>query len=567
MALTPQQIIQAVYRAPDVSIFNARGIPQPSPWPTYKGLLSALAQVFGTINGPNGLVRLNNSGLVPPNLLPPSLTVVAPVQVATDATLPGGVTIVDNSLTNAPDTIDGVALLEGYRVLVKDQADPIQNGIYVVDVVGGGADGEWSRADDLEVGDPIPSSSLIGVQQGTVNADLVFLTTGTDDGIIGTDPWVVTAFPGLTSTTSTTVVIEVAGVSDPSTNRFADWASAYTFITTLAKPRQVTVLLEVDIPDGTYDLEGVVLVGTPGTPVTVNAVVMDPPPAGFLNMEAVFTNPGPAPSIQLDAEDRLVIDGCYFQAGGAPGALQPILALNGGRVTLIDSQVEGQPPGGPFARVPAFQLLAGTTSEMFVHGRVDLNTEVFAATGASTLNIGGDVSGPNFGLVQQSNPTQTDITFDYAALTPAYDPFTVIGAAFVADAFGGAYDVNPDDLRNRPVVIIPIATGLNSGRALVNLPTLSPTVRPGTKVLISIEGTNNDGTGFIEAQFSGAIAIASNVISIPQFTPNASGAVFTWNDPGSPMWFVCEYLGPAVGLGAASWIVQGYGLPMAPAPV
>ena len=59
--------------------------------------------------------------------------------------------IVDLS-SGTPDTVDGVGLAVNDRILVKAQSTPAENGIYVVDTVGTGADGVWSRALDMQVG-------------------------------------------------------------------------------------------------------------------------------------------------------------------------------------------------------------------------------------------------------------------------------------------------------------------------------------------------------------------------------------------------------------------------------
>jgi len=49
----------------------------------------------------------------------------------------------------APNTVDGLALSAGDRVLVVGQSVASQNGIYVVSFVGSGSNGIWIRASDL----------------------------------------------------------------------------------------------------------------------------------------------------------------------------------------------------------------------------------------------------------------------------------------------------------------------------------------------------------------------------------------------------------------------------------
>jgi phage-related tail fiber protein len=76
-------------------------------------------------------------------------------------------------------TIDGVALVAGDRVLVKDQTTTSANGVYVV------AAGAWARALDLSTWDEHVSAYLF-VEQGTVNADVGYLCTVDAGGTLGT---------------------------------------------------------------------------------------------------------------------------------------------------------------------------------------------------------------------------------------------------------------------------------------------------------------------------------------------------------------------------------------------
>lgn len=86
-------------------------------------------------------------------------------------------------------TIDGVALVAGDRVLVKDQSTASANGVYVV------AAGSWSRAADMNAWDEHVSAYLF-VEQGTVNADMGFLCTVDPGGMLGTTPVTFVQFSG-----------------------------------------------------------------------------------------------------------------------------------------------------------------------------------------------------------------------------------------------------------------------------------------------------------------------------------------------------------------------------------
>lgn len=78
------------------------------------------------------------------------------------------------------DTIDGIVLATGDRLLIKDQTAGAENGIYVV-----AATGAPLRATDLdETGEVV--GSLVYVVQGTANGGRVFRNTNTTEPVIGT---------------------------------------------------------------------------------------------------------------------------------------------------------------------------------------------------------------------------------------------------------------------------------------------------------------------------------------------------------------------------------------------
>lgn len=90
----------------------------------------------------------------------------------------GDVTIA-SALENG-DTLDGVTLATGDRVLLKDQSTPRSNGIYVVQ-----ASGSAVRATDADSSDEI-CGMMVLVREGTVNADRVFVCTNNSGITVGT---------------------------------------------------------------------------------------------------------------------------------------------------------------------------------------------------------------------------------------------------------------------------------------------------------------------------------------------------------------------------------------------
>ena len=83
-----------------------------------------------------------------------------------------------NALENG-DTLDGITLATGNKVLVKDQTDATENGIY--NVVASGAatrDTDYNTVAEL-------AGQLVIVQEGSTNADKIFLCTTDNSGSIG----------------------------------------------------------------------------------------------------------------------------------------------------------------------------------------------------------------------------------------------------------------------------------------------------------------------------------------------------------------------------------------------
>ena len=80
---------------------------------------------------------------------------------------------------SGPMTIDGISLIAGDRVLVKDQTEPAENGVYNV------VTGAWTRTLDTNAWTNLPGAYLF-VEQGTVNADNGFLCTVNQGGTLDT---------------------------------------------------------------------------------------------------------------------------------------------------------------------------------------------------------------------------------------------------------------------------------------------------------------------------------------------------------------------------------------------
>jgi hypothetical protein len=180
------------------------------------------------------------------------LDVKASVRAATTANI---------TLSNT-QTIDGVALSVGDRVLVKNQSTGSQNGIYVV------ASGSWSRAADFDNSPDIEVSpgTFFFVEEGTTQADNGYVVSNDTAITIGTTEITfsqfsgagqITAGAGLTKSGNT---LDVVGTADRITvnTDSVDIASTYvgqTSITTLGTI--TTGTWQGTIVDPTYGGTGV----------------------------------------------------------------------------------------------------------------------------------------------------------------------------------------------------------------------------------------------------------------------------------------------------------------------
>lgn len=87
--------------------------------------------------------------------------------------------------------IDSVVSVAGDRILVKNQTNPVQNGVWVVEAVG-----SWVRATDMLDGSDAAGAALF-INEGVTNADTVRICTS-DTAVVGTDALV---FGSITSVT------------------------------------------------------------------------------------------------------------------------------------------------------------------------------------------------------------------------------------------------------------------------------------------------------------------------------------------------------------------------------
>lgn len=144
------------------------------------------------------------------------------VRVATTANI-----VIASSL-NSGDTIDGVTLATNDLVLVKNQSTPAQNGVYVVDV-------SPVRFGEFDTYDEHPGA-LIAVQEGTTNADSIWLCTSNAGGTLNTTPIV---FSQSSSSGALLALNNLSDVPNPATAR-----------ANLAIKESLALLTDVNVTEG-----------------------------------------------------------------------------------------------------------------------------------------------------------------------------------------------------------------------------------------------------------------------------------------------------------------------------
>ena len=143
-------------------------------------LSSKLSLTGGTMSGVIAMGNSKITGLATPTADQDAATKAYVDSIAQGLDVKGScraATVANITLSGA-QTIDGVAVIAGDRVLVKDQSTAAQNGIYVA------AAGAWSRSTDADTW-----AELVGaftfIEDGTVNDNTGWVCTSPPGGTLG----------------------------------------------------------------------------------------------------------------------------------------------------------------------------------------------------------------------------------------------------------------------------------------------------------------------------------------------------------------------------------------------
>ncbi len=162
------------------------------------------------------------------------------------------------------DTIDGVALATGDRILIKDQADASENGVYTVN-----ASGAPTRATDFDADSEVTAGAFFFVEEGTTNGNNGFTLTTNDAITVGTTDLTFTQFSGsgqitagtgMTKSSNTLNVVGGDGIVANANDLAIDLATNTALAFDSGK-----LDVTIDLSDTTNDVTGTLAVGSGGT--------------------------------------------------------------------------------------------------------------------------------------------------------------------------------------------------------------------------------------------------------------------------------------------------------------
>jgi hypothetical protein len=184
-----------------------------------------------------------------------------------------------NLTLSGTQTIDGIALVVGNTILVKDQTSVPTNGLYTV------ASGAWTRVPAMDTWAEVPWM-IVSVQEGTANHDTIWLSIADAGGTLGTTNITFAQIPGPSDITAGAGLLRTGQVIDVVAADNSMQVNADNLQVKLDAARAVTVGasgIGVNIDAATMQISANQLGVKAGTFITLANIVTRETPTGLIN--------------------------------------------------------------------------------------------------------------------------------------------------------------------------------------------------------------------------------------------------------------------------------------------
>jgi hypothetical protein len=304
-------------------------------------------------------------------------------------------------------TIDGVTVVAGNRVLVKNQTTTSQNGIYLASATA------WSRAPDADTWDELVSA-LVFVESGSTLAGSAWYCTIQKGGTIGTTAITWSNFSvaaTYTAGTGLTLTDYVFSITNTGVTAAVYGSASKTLTATVNAQGQLTVLAATDIAIANTQVSGL---GTMSTQAASSVDIT----GGTINGTTIGgTTAGAVTGTTITANTQ------FTGAGTGLTGTATSLSIGGNAATATSATTATNLAGGATGSVP-YQTSGGTTT--FLAAGTDgfvlkLNAGVptwAASTSGTVTSVGGTgtVSGISLsGTVTSSGNLTLGGTLDLTA--------------------------------------------------------------------------------------------------------------------------------------------------------
>ena len=385
-------------------------------------------------------------------------------------------------------TVDGVSLSTGDRILLKDQADASENGVYTVN-----ASGAPTRAADFDADSEVTAGAFFFIEEGTTNGDNGFTLTTNDDITVGTTDLTFTQFSGsgqitagtgMTKSGNTLNVVGGDGIT-ANANDIAVDIAANSALNISGGALDVTI----DLSDSTNDVTGTLAIGNGGTGQTS----LDDIVAGS-NKVSITNGTGTV----IGGDATIDITESNLDLGNMGGTADLTSQVTG--VLPIANGGTGGANAG--AARTALGLAIGSDVQAYdaqladVAGLAVTDGGIIVGNGSNFVLETGATARTSLGLGTGDTPTFNGAAMGSAAITGVADPSNAQDAATKAyvDGLVGAGSITQ-------------ALGADTGSGTVSL---------GSQTL-TISGTSNAITTAASGQ-----AITIDIADNPTFTGNAT---------------------------------------------